>query len=126
MIENVSLIVKAFVHILSLVQLVPNKRMNSQAASSLYLFLSSFSSLFLSYSSIGFPFSMLYNSWCAQIGRYCPRLLAHFSAGCMSNVTRSVLKEYSSNCTALKADWGPFFQFADDDGGTVPGYPNYS
>jgi len=61
-----------------------------------------------------------------NIGRHCPRLLTHFNAGCMPNVTRAVLKQFSANCTALKADWGPFFQFADDDGGSIPGYPTYN
>ena len=55
----------------------------------------------------------------------CLYLCVHVVQGCMPNVTRAVLKEYSANCTALKADWGPFFAGADDDYGSVPGYPFY-
>lgn len=41
----------------------------------------------------------------------------------MFNVTRSHLAAYSKNCSALKADWGPYFRFADDDYGSIRGYP---
>ena len=34
-----------------------------------------------------------------SIARYCPRLSHRFSEGCMVNVTRAVLKEFSVNCT---------------------------
>ena len=58
--------------------------------------------------------------------RYCPKLSAHFVEGCMPNVTRAVLKSFADNCTALRADWGPYFANADDDYGSVVGYPFYS
>ncbi len=41
----------------------------------------------------------------------------------MANVTRGLLKQYSANCTALKADWGPAFQFATQD--DIKDEPNY-
>jgi hypothetical protein len=54
-----------------------------------------------------------------SIARFCPRISHNFPyPGCMPNVTRSVLELYADNCTALKADWGPYF-------GQVGGYPTY-
>ena len=35
------------------------------------------------------------------------------------------VQEFSVNCTALRADWGPYFAGGDDDYGTVSGYPFY-
>ena len=54
-----------------------------------------------------------------NLHRHCPSVAHRFVEGCMINVTRAVLEEVSGNCSALKADWGPFF------GNPVQGYPNY-
>ncbi len=54
-----------------------------------------------------------------NLQRFCPKVSRHIVEGCMPNVTRAVLETLSSNCTALKADWGPYF------GSPIPGYPKY-
>ena len=59
----------------------------------------------------------------ANIKLFCPVIASKFVEGCMFNVTRAHLAEYSKNCSALKADWGPYFRFADDDYGSIRGYP---
>lgn len=51
----------------------------------------------------------------AGITEYCPILATRFQQGCMRNVTRAELIEYSGYCPTLKLDWGPYFSDESDD-----------